>query len=169
MATDSARTYPSEMPVLALRDTVVLPLTVQPLAISRPASVEAVNRALAGDRLVFLTLQTVEADDPQPNDLKTIGTIGAIRQMAKVPHGGVHVLVEGLTRGTADLVTHTANAVRATVRPLPEDAERNLEVGDAAAEVYVSRLRRKLVGSGTAIRTLRGFGYQLGPEEESSA
>jgi DNA-binding response OmpR family regulator len=40
-------------------------------------------------------------------------------------------------------------------------AERNLEVGDSAAEVYVSRLRRKLAGSGAAIRTLRGFGYQL--------
>ena len=40
-------------------------------------------------------------------------------------------------------------------------AERNLEVGDSVAEVYVSRLRRKLLGSGTAIRTLRGFGYQL--------
>ncbi len=40
-------------------------------------------------------------------------------------------------------------------------AERNLEVGDSAAEVYVSRLRRKLVGSGVAIRTLKGFGYLL--------
>ena len=40
-------------------------------------------------------------------------------------------------------------------------AERNLEVGDSAAEVYVSRLRRKLTGSGATIRTLRGFGYVL--------
>jgi DNA-binding response OmpR family regulator len=40
-------------------------------------------------------------------------------------------------------------------------AQRNLEVGDSAAEVYVSRLRRKLVGSGTTIRTMRGFGYLL--------
>jgi DNA-binding response OmpR family regulator len=40
-------------------------------------------------------------------------------------------------------------------------AERNLDVGDAAVEVYVSRLRRKLAGTGTAIRTLRGFGYLL--------
>lgn len=40
-------------------------------------------------------------------------------------------------------------------------AERNLEVGDSAAEVYVSRLRRKLAGSGVTIRTLRGFGYVL--------
>ncbi len=40
-------------------------------------------------------------------------------------------------------------------------AKRNLEVGDSAAEVYVSRLRRKLAGSGATIRTLRGFGYLL--------
>jgi DNA-binding response OmpR family regulator len=40
-------------------------------------------------------------------------------------------------------------------------AERNLEMGDSAAEVYVSRLRRKLEGSGTVIRTMRGFGYVL--------
>ena len=46
-------------------------------------------------------------------------------------------------------------------------AERNLEVGDSVAEVYVSRLRRKLVGSGTLIRTLRGFGYQLALDENS--
>jgi two-component system response regulator TctD len=43
-------------------------------------------------------------------------------------------------------------------------AERNLDVGDSAAEVYVSRLRRKLAGSGVEIRTLRGFGYLLAPE-----
>lgn len=47
-------------------------------------------------------------------------------------------------------------------------AERNLEVGDSVAEVYVSRLRRKLEGSGTLIRTLRGFGYQLALADNSS-
>ena len=48
-------------------------------------------------------------------------------------------------------------------------AERNVDVGDAAAEVYISRLRRKLVGSGTAIRTLRGFGYHLALENAADA
>ncbi len=46
--------------------------------------------------------------------------------------------------------------------------ERNLDVGDAAAEVYISRLRRKLAGSGTAIRTSRGFGYQLMLERDAA-
>jgi ATP-dependent Lon protease len=135
MATDPARSYPSEMPALALRETVVFPLTVQPLAVSRPHSVEAVNRALASDRLLFLTLQTSDTDDPQPNDLKSIGTIAAIRQMAKVPNGGIHVIVEGLQRGRAEVMSRTANALRATVRPAPEEAERNLEV-----DAYVRRL-----------------------------
>jgi DNA-binding response OmpR family regulator len=44
-------------------------------------------------------------------------------------------------------------------------AERNLDVRDSVAEVYVSRLRRKLQGSGIEIRTLRGFGYLMALDE----
>ena len=135
MATDSARTYPSELPALALRETVVFPLTVQPLAITRPHSVEAVNRALAGDRLLFLTLQKTDADDPQPGDLHTVGTVAAIRQMAKVPGGGIHVVVEGIQRGRADLLTRTAATLRATVALATDESERTLEV-----DAYVRRL-----------------------------
>ncbi|MBV8379752.1 MAG: response regulator transcription factor [Paucibacter sp.] len=47
-------------------------------------------------------------------------------------------------------------------------SERNEEVSDAAAEVYVSRLRRKLAGSGLVIQTARGFGYRLVLEGEST-
>jgi DNA-binding response OmpR family regulator len=47
-------------------------------------------------------------------------------------------------------------------------AERNLDVGDSVAEVYVSRLRRKLLGSGVGIRTMRGFGYLLVLEEPAA-
>ncbi len=136
MPTDPARTYPSELPALALRETVVFPLTLQPLAITRPLSIESVNRALAGDRLLFLTLQTTDTDDPQPDDLKRIGTIAAIRQMAKVPTGGVHVIVEGLMRARAESVTRSGAALRATVSPLPEPSERTLEV-----DAYIRRLR----------------------------
>jgi DNA-binding response OmpR family regulator len=43
-------------------------------------------------------------------------------------------------------------------------AERNVELGDSAIDVYISRLRRKLAGSGASIVTVRGFGYRLLPE-----
>ena len=96
---EAVRTYPSELPVVALRQTVVFPLTLQPLAVNRPASMESVNRALSGDRLLFLTLQNSDStEDAEPDDVRRVGTIAAVRQMARAPNGGLHIIVEGLTR-----------------------------------------------------------------------
>jgi ATP-dependent Lon protease len=136
MATEPVRTYPSELPVLGLRQTVVFPLTLQPLAITRPVSMESINRALAGDRLVFLVLQTRDDEELEPEHLRKVGTIAAIRQMAKVPNGGIHIIVEGLTRARADVVTKSGHALTAIVEPLPETVERTLEV-----DAYVRRLQ----------------------------
>ena len=135
MATEPERTYPSELPVLALRQTVVFPLTLQPLAINRPMSIETVNHALAGDRLIFLALQTNDKDEPDGGDLHTIGTVAAIRQMAKVQNGGVHVIVEGLMRGKADVITRTGVSLRAMVSAAPEVVEKSLEI-----DAHVRRL-----------------------------
>src|SRR4051812_26077163 len=135
MATEPERTYPSELPVLALRQTVVFPLTIQSLAINRPVSIDTVNYALAHDRLVFLSLQTNDKDDPEATDLHAIGTIAAIRQMAKVPTGGVHIIVEGLQRAKYSVASKAANALRAMVSPAPEKTERSLEI-----DAYVRRL-----------------------------
>src|SRR5688572_30046868 len=93
---------PSELPVLPLRRTVAFPLTLQPLAVNRAVSIETVNRALAGDRLILLLLQEKDQDDPAPDDLRRIGTVGVIRQMAKVG-GGINVIVEGIARVRADV------------------------------------------------------------------
>ncbi len=153
---EPAHAYPSELPVLALRDTVVFPLTLQPLAVSRPHSVEAVNRALAGDRLLFLALQTTDRDDTEPGDLKSVGTIAAIRQMAKAPGGAIHIIVEGLTRARSELVTKVGVSLRATVITTPETGERTLEV-----DAYVRRLRelidRALSVSSGLSQELRGL------------
>ncbi len=104
MAEPTPPPLPSELPVLPLRRTVAFPLTLQPLAVNRPVSIETVNRALATDRLVLLLLQDTEEDDPGPEDLKKIGTVGVIRQMAKVG-GGINVIIEGVARVRADVVT----------------------------------------------------------------
>src|SRR5262245_6452139 len=136
MATEPARSYPSEMPALALRETVVFPLTLQPLAINRPVSVDSVNRALGGDRLLFLVLQANDAEEPSIDGLRRIGTIGAIRQMAKIPNGGVSIIVEGLTRAKADTFAKTASSLSATVSPMPDNWVRTLEI-----DAYVRRLQ----------------------------
>src|SRR5438874_2910108 len=121
MAPETARTYPTDLPVLALRHTLVFPLTLQPLAVNRAMSIEAVNRALAADRLLFLSLQHGDEDEPHPDHLHKVGTIAAIRQMAKVPAGGIHIIVEGLTRARADTVTRSESTLRASVVPQPDE------------------------------------------------
>src|ERR1051325_2141400 len=118
---------PSELPVLPLRRTVAFPLTLQPLAVKRPVSIETVNRALGADRLVLLVLQRSDADDPSPVDLHRVGTVAIVRQMAKAS-GGINVIIEGIARVRTDFVTRTGTSMRARITPMPEQVERTLEV-----------------------------------------
>ena len=128
-------TLPSELPVVPLREAVVLPLTVAPLGVSRPVSVEAVNRALAGDRLVLLLMQKNEAEEPTLDDLHRVVTVVVIRQMAKSP-GGMRVLVEGLARVSAEFLSNERGVLTALLKPLPETSVRTIEI-----EAHVRRLQ----------------------------
>src|SRR5262245_24314961 len=125
---ETAPQLPSELPVLPLRRTVALPLTLQPLAVNRPVSIETVNRALGADRLVFLVLQNNDNEDPGPNDLLQVGTVGVIRQMAKVP-SGINIIIEGLSRARSTLVTRTGTSMRAQVEQLAVTLDRTIEDG----------------------------------------
>src|SRR2546427_261508 len=127
MAEPTPPTLPAELPVLALRRTVAFPLTLQPLAVNRPVSIESVNRALGSDRMLFMVLQESDTDDPAPDDLRRVGTVGIIRQMAKTANG-INIIVEGVARARADVITRTGTTMRAQITPLPERVEHSMEV-----------------------------------------
>jgi endopeptidase La len=135
MADPTPPILPTELPVLPLRRTVGFPLTLQPLAVNRPVSIESVNRALGSDRLVLMLLQDTDSDDPLPEHLRRIGTVGIIRQMAKTS-GGVNIIVEGVARVRAEAITRTGTTMRARIAPLPERIERTIEV-----EAHVRRIQ----------------------------
>jgi endopeptidase La len=135
MAQPPTPTLPAELPVLPLRRTVSFPLTLQPLAVNRPVSMETVNRALASDRLIVLLLQDDEEDDPTPEHLRKVGTVGVIRQMAKVGTG-INIIIEGLARVRADQVQRTGTTMRAQITAIPESSERTIEV-----EAHVRRIQ----------------------------
>jgi len=126
---------PARLPVLPLRGTVVLPMTLQPLAVNRPMSVDSVHRALGGDRLVLLVQQTGEAEDPGPGDLRSVGTAGIVRQMAKTP-AATQVVVEGLVRVRVSDAVRSGSAFDAAVEAIPDDETGGLEI-----DAYVRRLR----------------------------
>jgi ATP-dependent Lon protease len=127
--------FPAELPVLPLRRTVAFPLTIQPLAVNRPMSVEAVNAALAGDRLILLLLQRGDDEDPKPDAMHPIGTIGIIRQMARSPQG-LNVIVEGMARARTERVVFEQNMMRAHIRLAPEHVQTGVEV-----DAYVRRIQ----------------------------
>src|SRR5690349_9094329 len=137
---------PSELPVVPLRGAVVLPMTVAPLGVSRPVSVEAVNRALAGDRMVLLLMQQDESDEPTLDDLHRVGIVAIIRQMAKAPTG-VRVLVEGVIRARAEYLQRDGGMLKALVKPMPESSDRTIEI-----EARVRRLQ-ELVDRALALAT----------------
>jgi ATP-dependent Lon protease len=126
---------PAYLPVIPLRDTVVFPLTLQPLSVNRPVSVDSVHRSLSSDRLVLLLQQMGDMDDPGPDALRSMGTIAIVRQMAKTP-AAIQVVVEGLVRARVTEVTRTDNVMQAAVEALPDDQTHDLEV-----DAYVGRLR----------------------------
>jgi ATP-dependent Lon protease len=137
---------PNELPVVPLRGAVVLPMTVAPLGVSRPVSVEAVNKSLAGDRMVLLLLQKNDNDEPTPDDLQRIGTVAVVRQMAK-GQGGMRVLVEGVARARAEFLQTEKGYLTALIKPLPERSERSLEI-----DAHVRRLQ-ELVDRGLSLAT----------------
>jgi ATP-dependent Lon protease len=151
-STSTTPPLPPELPVLPLRGTVAFPLSVQPLAVNRPVSVESVNRALAGDRMLLLVLQEGELDDPGPDQVKRIGTVGIIRQMARNP-SGLHVIVEGLARVRADVVNRTGLSMRAVIHAEPEQVDRSVEV-----DAYVRRLQEQV---DRALTLASGFSQEL--------
>jgi ATP-dependent Lon protease len=126
---------PDELPVVPIRGAVVLPMTVAPLGIGRPLSVEAINRALAGDRMVLLLLQRTDTDEPGGGDVHRVGTVAVVRQMAKGPTG-MRVLVEGITRAGAEDVKVEAGVMTARIVPMPEPSEKSIEI-----DAHVRRLQ----------------------------
>jgi len=99
---------PEELPLLPVRDMVVFPYMVLPLYVGREASIAAVDEALNGNRMIFLSSQKyAEKEDPQTDDIYTIGTVALILRMLKLPDGRVKILVQGLKRAQLKDFTQT--------------------------------------------------------------
>jgi ATP-dependent Lon protease len=83
-------------PVLPLRDIVVFPHMIVPLFVGREKSVRALEDVMKDDKQILLVTQKNAAqDDPTTADIFTVGTIGTVLQLLKLPDGTVKVLVEG--------------------------------------------------------------------------
>jgi ATP-dependent Lon protease len=91
-----ARTLPSEIPVLPLRDTVTFPEMPVPLNVGQERSVELVNDVLRGDRSIVLVAgRDPEVEAPGPEQLYSVGVLGTVARMIRLPDGSLRVLIQG--------------------------------------------------------------------------
>lgn len=90
---------PEAVPILPLRDTVVFPETVTPLAVGQERSVKLVDDVLHKDKIIGLvTIKHKDVELAGPDDVYQIGTAAIIHKMLKVPDGSLRILVQGLKR-----------------------------------------------------------------------
>jgi ATP-dependent Lon protease len=88
-----------ELPVIPLRNTVILPHTTTPVDVGRAKSKRAVEEAMGADRLIFLVTQRdPEVDDPSPDDLYVWGVQAVVKQAMRLPDGTLQVMVEARAR-----------------------------------------------------------------------
>ena len=91
--------FPAVLPVLPLKETVVFPQSMSPLAIGQERSVQLIDDVVAGDRLLALiTARDASVELPGWADLYDVGTIGLVHKMIKVPDGTLRILVQGIER-----------------------------------------------------------------------
>jgi ATP-dependent Lon protease len=87
------------LPVLPLKETVVFPESMTPLAVGQERSVTLIDDVVSGERMLALfTVRNAEADPPGWDDIYSVGTVAVVHKMIKVPDGTLRILVQGIQR-----------------------------------------------------------------------
>ena len=108
-----------ELPLLPLRDVVVFPHMVIPLFVGRPKSIRALEVSMEAAKSILLVAQkSAVKDEPEAEDLYSVGCVANILQMLKLPDGTVKVLVEGVQRARLDSINARDAMFFSAARPV---------------------------------------------------
>src|SRR3954469_13329014 len=138
------------VPLLPLRDIIVFPHMVSQLFVGRERSINALDAAMARDKDIFLAAQkNAKTNEPTPDDIFQVGTLGTIMQLLRLPDGTVKVLVEGKRRAKVKKFPQTEEYFLVEVEEVVENSAKGVEVEalmrsvQAAFEMYV-KLNKKV-------------------------
>ncbi len=119
----------SPVPLLALRDIIIFPQMVVPLFVGREKSVRALEEAERQKKPIMLAAQRdAKTNNPGPNDIFDVGTLGDIMQMMKLADGTVKVLVEGKRRARITKYVESDSYFLVDIAELPEFVDMNAEL-----------------------------------------
>ena len=142
------------LPVIALRGMTVLPKMVVHFDVSRKKSIQALEKAMGGDKEVFLVTQkNPEESDPSAKDLFNFGTVATIKQLVKMPNNVVRVLVEGNERAVMqDLIEEDSAMLSGEISICPYIKEEDISESEEKAMILVvTDLLKKYVLDNTKI------------------
>ncbi len=142
---------PEELPLMAVRDLIIFPSMIVPLFVGRESSVAAVNEALAGDRLIFLTSQkNAEEENPSPDGLYHTGVIASIMRTLQLPDGRLKILAQAMIKASIDEFVQEKPCFRVRVTPhRPDESREELSVEEEA-------LMRNIREQAEALLNLKG-------------
>ena len=112
-----------ELPLVALKDLVILPFMVTPFFTGRASTIHAVDAAMASDRMVFVSCQMNENEEPTIDEIHNTGTIAHILQVLKLPDGTARVLVEGKQRAVVRKLKQERNYSFVQLTPIKLNTE----------------------------------------------
>jgi ATP-dependent Lon protease len=99
---------PTLLPILPVRDMVIFPYMILPLFVGRDISIKAIDHASSHEKMVLLVTQKdVNIENPAPDDLYTMGTVGTILRTLKLPDGRLKILVQGISKVKVKKFTQT--------------------------------------------------------------
>ena len=121
VAVADTRETPQRVGVLPLRDTVTFPDMLIPLNVGQERSIELVNEVLRGDRTIAMVAsRTPAVESPAPDDLYSVGVLGVVARMVRVPDGTLRVLIQGGQRVRVESWVGTEPYLVAEVAPEPD-------------------------------------------------
>jgi ATP-dependent Lon protease len=127
--TEDTLSFPATLPVLPLKETVVFPDSMTPLAIGQERSIKLVEDAVSGDRTIaLLTVRNDEVDPPGFDDLYEIGTAAIIHKMMRVPDGTLRILLTGARRIRLERPVETDPYLVGEFSEVPDELEQSREV-----------------------------------------
>src|SRR5207244_7340061 len=143
---------PEQLPLLPVRDIVVFPYMVLPLFVGRDMSIKAIEAALAGNRMIFLATQkALDVENPKPEDIHTVGTVGIIMRMLKLPDERIKILVQGLSKAKISGYIQTEPYYSVRIDKLTEHKQASTALETEAAMRTVKEQIERIVSLGKVL------------------
>lgn len=118
----------NQLPMLPLRDLIIFPHMMMPLFVGREKSINALEEAMSKQTDIVLAAQRdAKTNNPEPKDIYSIGTVGTIIQLLRLPDGTVKVLVEGKRRVKIKNFVPNDNFFVVNIEEIPDSTQSQVE------------------------------------------